>query len=112
MMACDYRCPYCGNEIDDYDYREIDPEKEYEVECGDCGRAFEASYILIPSFGVTIPSELEPCGDCGCWNSIEDYCAFGTKEQSEINARLIRCGLDPRAPKAKCPLGHGVERGA
>lgn len=111
-MRCDYRCPYCGSEIEDPDYWEIQPEEEYEVECGDCERSFMVSFYLDPVFSVKVPSELEPCGDCGCWNGADDYCAFGTKEQSEINARLRRCGLDPHEPIAKCPLGHVIERGA
>lgn len=106
----DYRCPYCGSEIDDPDYWENQQEDEYEVECGNCERIFKVSYSLDPIFRVEMPSELESCSYCGCWNGIEDYCAFGTREQSEINARLIRCGLDPREPIAKCPLGHAIER--
>lgn len=111
-MACDYRCPYCGSEMEDPDYWEVNPEDEYEVECGDCGHVFVVSYYLDPVFMVEMPSELEPCVDCYCWDSIEGYCAFGTEKQSEINARLIRYGLAPSEPLAKCPLGHVIERGA
>lgn len=111
-MSCDYRCPYCGSEIEDPEYWEVDPEEEYEVECIDCERIFNVSYYVEAVFRVETPSELEPCGDCGCWNGIGDYCAFGTQEQKEIDARLVRCGLNPREPLANCPLGHAIERGA
>ena len=83
----DYRCPWCGHEIEDDDYWECSPEDAYPVECPNCEREFDVSYYLDPVFNVTVPDELEPCaGGCDVWDHCDDCCGFGSMEVKERNA--------------------------
>ncbi len=107
-MACDYRCPYCGNEIEDPDYWEMTPEYDYEVECPECEREFQVSFCLDPVFSVKIPEELKDCPcDCDAWDSIDGFCCYGTEELKKRNANRARIGLPGIVPMSSCPLGHG-----
>lgn len=87
----DYRCPWCGSEIEDQDYWESRPEEDYTVECGDCEREFKVRYYFEPVFVVEIPSELNRCVECDSW-SIDDHCGW--------QGEGAMCG---------CPLGHDKE---
>lgn len=106
----DYRCPWCGCEINECDYWEVDPEVDYTVECGDSGRGFQVHYYLDPVFIVTIPGELDRCLDCNAWNGIEGCCGWTNwdyiKKKNRIQVILRRNSIHPID---SCPLGHDKE---
>lgn len=110
-MDCDYRCPYCGDMIDDADYWDSEPDESYEVECN-CGHTFKVSYYLDPVFTVEIPEELTCAYECDYWNGIDEYCVFGTSEQAEFNVKKMRREGKPAKPLDCCPLGYNKERDA
>ena len=111
-MACDYRCPWCGIEIEDPDYWEMQPEVDYTVECSDCEREFEVSLYLDPVFSVKIPEKLKDCCcDCDVWDGTEDCCRWKDKEEIERkNAMRGHLNLAPVRPIAGCPLGYAEEK--
>lgn len=98
-MSVDYRCPYCGAEIEDPDYWEHQPETAYEVECWQCEKTFEVSYYLDPVFSVAQPEELEVCTGnetCNYWNIFDECCWFDhTKD-----------GCHDMPTNDPCPLNH------
>lgn len=112
MMACDYRCPWCSEEIEDQDYWEQQPEDDYTVECPNCEREFEVSYYLDPVFSVSVPEELKDCPcECDAWNRLDECCGYGTSELAKRNISRALAGLPEKAPMAGCPLGHGEKLG-
>lgn len=104
-----YRCPWCGCEIIDDDYRECEPEEGYSVECPECGREFTVSYYFYPVFVVEVPDELEACSGCDLWDGTCDCCGLGSGKAERTADFRSFAGLPALAPMAGCPLGHGKE---
>lgn len=93
-MTCDYRCPFCGCEIEDPDWWENGDE--YEKTCPECGNSFSVGVEIEPSFQVLMPKELEACEDCGVWNFIYEFCDYEKHGFHDME---------------RCPLGHPANRG-
>lgn len=102
MTMYDYRCPYCGCEIDDPDWWDgWDGEGDYREECPECEREFTVAIWTEPVFLVKVPPELERCHDrCGCWN-LDGHCGFG--EPFRFHPGRSWCTV------SDCPLGHPME---
>lgn len=81
MSTTDYRCPYCGCEIDDPEWWETYDEctHEYEAQCPECDRRFKVFVELEPVFSVQIPRELEECYKCCAFEpDMDGYCGYTT----------------------------------
>lgn len=90
----DYRCPYCGCEIEDPEWWENDSQ-EYEVECPECNRCFNVLVELDLVFTVQIPKELKECHKCCAFEpDMDGYCGYKDLGYHDSN---------------NCPLGY--ERG-
>lgn len=106
----DYVCPYCGEEIDEFDWYELEAENDYERECPECGRVFKVSYYVNPMFTVTMPEELDACIDCEAWDGVHDCCAWSDRAKiDEWNCLQQRLGQEAVRPMTGCPLGHDKE---
>lgn len=106
----DYRCPYCGNEIDDPDYWEREPEEYDTFECPDCEHDIMVRYYLDPVFQTKIPEELKPCKwECDLWDVCDDCCGYKGKRNNKRNGWRTQAGLAPLKPMKGCPLGHDKE---
>lgn len=81
VSPTDYRCPYCGCEIDDPEWWETYDEctHEYEAQCPECDRRFKVFVELEPVFSVQIPRELEECYKCCAFEpDMDGYCGYTT----------------------------------
>lgn len=75
----DYRCPYCGCEINDPEWWEAWDKitHEYEAECPECDRYFNVFVELEPVFSVQIPKELKECYKCCAFEpDFDGYCGY------------------------------------
>lgn len=107
----DYRCPWCGIEIDDPDYWRKEPGEGYTVECGDCEREFTVRYYYDLVFRVTMPEELGRCSECRAWNGAEECCGWTDRDDIKDRNRVRSIlGLGSIHPIEDCPLDYDKEK--